>query len=600
MHNFNDVPEKNKVEVRTYAEPCSDEYNIAGNDSFVHSQNSTEVPQLTNVVPSGSNCSYTNDKDPNGLLYEDADSILPSDKFTDGRYFKDNPKLEYVFIISVLLGQVFTQASSNVCLPLLQILSSHFDSDESQKTWYMSSFSLAQGTLILMSGRIGDIYGLKNAVMGGYLWTTIWSILAGVAGYVKTPTFFIVCRAMQGAGLAFVLPNVMGAAGRVYKPGSRRKHMVFSLIGLSAPLGGALGPIVAGWIATETTQWEWVFYHYAIGLAITMGISWWSIPYIKPHGALTGTKVSVDWIGCTIGVCSLVLFNFVWNQAPAAGWNSAYIIVLLIVSLVMMGFFFFYEGRYPSNPLVPKIVTTETKLILTPLVLFFSWGSFGILFFRFFIFVQELRNYNPIQSAACLTPVLVSGTSAAMVCGLLISRIKAQFLLVFSMVIFMCSDVMLLEMPIHQSYFQISMGIWILGVWGMDWSFPAGSIILSDGLPAQFQGMAGSLLTTMIMYGMSLFLGIAGTIESQILKRHPGDILAAHKACMYFAIGLSSTAIVLSIILALLTINKKDDASTSSISEGSERKEDLEWSPDSNAITTISSPQQHMSSMEHT
>ena len=476
-----------------------------------------------------------------------------SEKFTDPRFFADNPKLEYVFIVSILLGQVFTQAAANAALPLLEVLTQYFHSSSVERTWFMSSFSLSQGALILISGRIGDLYGLRATVLWGYAWTMVWSVLCGVGAYLPHATMFIVCRAMSGAGLAFVLPNVMGVAGRVYRPGTRRKHMIFSLIGLCAPLGGGVGPIFNGLIATLTTHWEWCFYHYAIGVACALVLAWWSIPYLEPHRH-EDPEASVDWIGSAIGVSALVLFNFVWNQAPAVGWDCPYIIALLIVSVLLIIGFFYYEKRFAKNPLVPHQVMNDITLSLTLLTLFLSWGSFGILLFRFFVFVEELRSYNPLQAGATLTPLVISGMCAALACGLLIARIRIQYILIFAMATFVCGDIMLLTMPVHQTYFRQSMGMWILGVWGMDMSFPAGSIILSDNLPAELQGMAGSLLNTMIMYGMSLALGIAGTVEGEVAKRT--DKLGVHKACMEFALGLSSSSVVVAIIVAAITLHK--------------------------------------------
>jgi len=501
--------------------------------------------------------------------YELKPPMEASKKFTDPRYFADNPKREYAYILSTLLSQVFTQAAANCTLPMLDILADYFNSTDAERTWFMSSFSLAQGTLILMSGRIGDIYGLRITVLCGYVWSLIWSILAGISSYAETATFFIVCRAMIGAGLAFVLPNAMGAAGRVYRPGTRRKHMIFSLIGLSAPVGGSSAPIISGLIAEESTQWEWEFYHYGIALAVAFVLGWYSIPYITPH-RVEDPEVDVDWIGCAMGVSGMVLLNFVWNQAPNVGWNSPYIIALLVVSIVDLAIFFWYEANIPRNPLLPKQITKDLIMMLTLLILMLSWGSFGILFYRFFIFVLDLRHYNPLEAGACLWPTIPSGMTAAMVCGWLISRIRAQFLLVFSMAVFFCSDVMLLRMPVDQIYWQISFGLWTLGVWGMDWSFPAGSIILSDELPPHLQGMAGSLLTTMVMYGQSLFVGISATIESQIAKQNPGNTLAVHHACSYFAMGLSGSAFIISIVVAYLTLRKAGKRDSRSVSTDEE------------------------------
>lgn len=79
---------------------------------------------------------------------------------------------------------------------------------------------------------------------------------------------------------------------------------------------------------------------------------------------------------------------------------------------------------------------------------------------------------------------------------------------------------MLSIMPVDQSYFQISMGQMFLLAWGMDLSYPAAALILSDFLPLHHQGMAGSLVSTVVNYSVSLFLGIASTVEIQTMQHH--------------------------------------------------------------------------------
>ncbi|KAH3899800.1 uncharacterized protein SCDLUD_004093 [Saccharomycodes ludwigii] len=63
-----------------------------------------------------------------------------------------------------------------------------------------------------------------------------------------TPSFFIVCRAFQGFGIKFILPNVMGIVGNIYLPGTQKKNMVISLIGACAHIGATYGMFWLGLI----------------------------------------------------------------------------------------------------------------------------------------------------------------------------------------------------------------------------------------------------------------------------------------------------------------------------------------------------------------
>lgn len=461
----------------------------------------------------------------------------------DRHLFAGHPSREYVFIFSCVMSQLFTQFGGTYTMPLLNILSEHYDSTAAQRTWYMSSFSLTSGTMILMSGRIGDIFGLRRTVMCGFGWTTLWALLSGAAFYVKNPSFFIVSRAMQGVGLAFVLPNVLGAAGRVYEAGSRKKFMIFGIIGLAAPVGGCSGPIVAGIIGNFTKNWNWICWIYAIATALSAALTWYSMPSFEQQ------PDAVDWIGCGLAMIGLILLCFVFNQAPLVGWGNPYIITLLIISVIVLAMFVWYELKYPSNPLLPKEIVGNARVLLAVLATFLGWGSFGIAYYRFFIFALQLRHYNPLQTGATTVPGIVSGCLAALTCGYVLRYVEVHVLLTTSMVMFFLGDILLLTMRVHETYFRQSLGFWIEIVWGCDLNWTAAAVLLSDLLPPNLQGVAGSLISALVNYSQAIIVGLAGTIEERTLAKHPGDVLKAHEACLWFSVGLSAAAIFISLIL---------------------------------------------------
>lgn len=471
-------------------------------------------------------------------------------RFTEPHYFAERPWVEYVFIFCATLSQLFNLSITNTPLVQLNIVTEHYGASEAQKTWYQAAFSMSLGALILVSGRIGDVYGLKRMVMGGYAWATLWTVLLGASYWVPNINFYIICRAMQGAGLAFVVPNLMGIVGRVYPAGSRRKNIVMSLVGACAPIGGGFGVLFSGLISLETKYFNVAYFATVIALIIGMVLSWFSVPHVELPA---NHAKEVDWIGCSLGVSALVLFNFVWNQAPFVEWSNGYIIALLIVSVACFVVFFWYEAHIPERPLIPRSLFKSAKLSMVLLATLLGWGSFGILIFHYFQFVLNFRHYNPLEAGAAHSIVIFFGAVAAISCGMVIHFVPIYVILAVSMACFCAADILLAVMPVDQSYFQISMGVWIIGVFGMDWSFPAGSIVMSDGLPPEAQGIAGSLLNTVVNYGNSLFLGISGTIEKEI----QGSELDKLRATMYFAIGLSATAFLITTTYTLVSMLRK-------------------------------------------
>ncbi|CCK72109.1 Atr2p KNAG_0J00260 [Huiozyma naganishii CBS 8797] len=483
-------------------------------------------------------------------------------EFTDNDTPWQNPTYfanrwqEYAFISTCMLAQLLNQAGQAQATAPMNILADAFNSSAKKQTWLMASFPLVSGSFILVSGRIGDIYGLKKTLIGGYLVVLIWSLICGFANYTHNDAFFILCRAFQGLGIAFILPNVMGLIGNIYKANTLRKNFVISFVGMCAPIGAALGGVWSGLIAHENPkQWPWIFYAYAIVVAINMVMAIYSIPSTVPtniHG------FGMDWTGSAIGVVGMILFNFVWNQGPIDGWNKGYIIALLIVSVFLLIAFFIYEIKFAKSPLLPPEVIKNRHIGMILLAVFMGWGSFGIWTFYYYAFQLNLRHYSAVWAGGTFFMFVIWGTIAAFLVALTIKRVGPSVLLCFSMTGFTVGCIMLSVTPVHQSYWKMNLGMQIILSFGMDLSFPASSIILSDFLPSQYQGMAGSLVNTMVNYSTSLCLGVGSTAEAQVNKNGT-DKLKGYRAALYVGIGLGACGMLVAFcyLFEVLWIGRK-------------------------------------------
>lgn len=491
--------------------------------------------------------------------------------FMDDAFFGKHKSLEYVFIFSACCGQLAMQSATTDALTHMYQLKSDFNDPESMSPWYIASFGLAVGTIILISGRVGDAYGIRNALMGGYFWTIIWSILCGIAYYDRKDgaALYICCRAFQGVGVAFILPNVLGAVGRVYRQGTLRKKLVFGLIGFCAPLGGLFGFIMSGVIAVRTKYWYWNYYAYAIFCSVAAILTFVSVPKLPPRLLENGERQDLDLIGGFFGISGLTLFNFAWNQAPVVGWSSAYIITILAVSVPLLAAFVVWEYKFAKNPLVPAEVLGNSRLTSTLLVFTLGWGAFGVNIYHYATLMQEFRHESPFVTGAGVAPAPVMGFIAAISCALLISPKTDTLILFGSMLMFTTSSIVLATAGKHESYFRHALGLWICAPFGMDWSFPAVTIIFSEELPPHLQGLAGSLVSVTMNYGISIFLGIAGTVEQQLLDHRPDDRWRAWRGAVYFNVGTAALAASISFFFILQRYLLKWHSKTAGDSEKS-------------------------------
>ena len=118
--------------------------------------------------------------------------------------------------------------------------------------------------------------------------------------------------------------------------------------------------------------------------------------------------------------------------------------------------------------------------------------------------------------------------------------------MLFAMVAFCTGNIILATMPVDQTYWAQSFVALIVMPWGMDMSFPSATIILSNSMPREHQGMAASLVTTVVNYSISLGLGFAGTVESRILA-DGGTTLQGYRSAWYMGIGLAGLGIVVAV-----------------------------------------------------
>ena len=445
---------------------------------------------------------------------------------------------EVAFVGIICAAQLLTQAGLGQAVFPLPIIGESFGKQSTaQLSWYVAAYALTVGTFILIAGRLGDVFGHKQMLVIGFGWFGLWSLVAGLSVYSHSAIFFNICRACQGIGPSILLPNALAVLGRTYPPG-RRKEMVFSLFGAFAASGSILGGVFSSLLA-QKAWWPWAYWCMAIVCCLTAMGAVFIIPTLPNHG-----KKSFDVLGSIAGVAGLVLLNVAWNQAPSVGWKTPYVIILLILGVLLIVSFCLIE-RKASEPLVPfRSLSAKAGFVLGCVAL--GWSSFGIWLLYLLQFIQVLRKASPLESAAQLVPSAIMGFIAAIVTGFLLSRLRMSYIMAIAMSSFCVGIILPATMPVNQSYWIQTFLSTIITVWGMDMSFPAATIILSDLVPKGQQGVAASLVNTVVNYSISIGLGIAGTVEVHVNDRGE-DLLQGFRGAWYVGIGLSGMGVFLSL-----------------------------------------------------
>ncbi|EME43602.1 hypothetical protein DOTSEDRAFT_54370 [Dothistroma septosporum NZE10] len=452
-----------------------------------------------------------------------------------------SPIHEIAFIAIICMAQFLSLAGLAQSIAPMNIIGASFNTtSEALISWYPAAFSLTLGTFILPAGRLGDMYGHKTLYIFGFGWYAVWSVVAGVAVY-SGDILFSIARGFQGIGCALLVPNALALVGRTYGA-SPKKNMVFALFGAAAPTGWVVGAVFSS-ILAQLTWWPWAFWALAITCVVVMGAAYGIIP--RDEKTQAARLMDFDFLGCATGVGGLILFNFAWNQAAVVGWQTVYTYVLLIVGILLLIAFAVVEIKVAKFPLIPlKGFKGEAALALG--VIAAGWGSFGIWVFYLWRLIENLRGYSPLAACAQNAPVAISGLTAAVATGFLLSHIKVSYVLLMATLFFLTGQILIATVPVDQTYWAQTFVSIIIMPWGMDLSFPSGTIILSNSTPKHDQGIASSLVNTVVNYSISLGLGVAGTIVSNIDKKG-GSVIDGYRGAWYLGIGLDGIAVAIAL-----------------------------------------------------
>ncbi|KAM0698340.1 hypothetical protein Q7P36_001806 [Cladosporium allicinum] len=466
---------------------------------------------------------------------------------------------EILFVGVVVVAQLMALAGLGQAIAPMKIIAAGLDVDNpGEEAWFAASFSLTVGTFILISGRMGDILGHKRMLIFGYFFLGVWSGFAGFSAYVADHVFFDVCRGFQGVGAALIVPNALALLGRAYPPGIK-KNIVFSLFGAMAPWGFVIGALFAS-IFAQLTWWPWAFWSYAFacwGLSIFAVIA---VPKSLAHDAQFAGRTDrpgMDWTGSVLGVSGLVLVNVAWNNAPLFGWDTPHVYFLLIIGLLCLIAFVWVEARAVS-PLIPVSVLTK-PVVYTMALVGIGWGSFGIWIHFCWRFLLEVRGQTPLLISAEFVPAMICGLLAAGVTGFMLTHTPVSFTIMVSMLAFFIGELVAAFQPAHQTYWaQMFVSILIMP-FGMDMSFPAATVILSNAMPKEHQGLAASLVNTMVNYSISIGLGIAGTVEANVIAHNgtEADTVYGIRCAWFVALGLSGFGVVLGAMFFLRSFAKE-------------------------------------------
>jgi EmrB/QacA subfamily drug resistance transporter len=414
-------------------------------------------------------------------------------------------RTRWLALYILCLGDLMIVLDSTIVNVALPSIREDLGFSQTSLAWVVNAYLLTFGGFLLLSGRLGDIYGHRRLFLIGIALFTVASVACGVS---TTPGLLVAARAVQGFGGAVVSAVALSLMMNLFtEQADRAKAM--GIFGFVMSGGGSLGVLLGG-VLTDTLNWHWIFLvNVPIGVAVIV-LTLKLLP--GAHGSAAGGRLDVA--GAVTVTASLMLAVYAIVNGNDTGWTSGQTLGLLGAAVVLLVAFVGIEARVRS-PLIPlalfklrNIVVANTVGILWAAAMF-AW------FFVSALYLQLVLGYSPLEVGLAFLPAnLIMGAFSIGLSARLVMRFGFRIPLSAGLLVAAVGLVLFARAPVDGSFvIDVLPSMILLGV-GAGMAFnPVLLAAMSDVDPSE-SGLASGVVNTAFMMGGALGLAVLVSLAS--------------------------------------------------------------------------------------
>jgi EmrB/QacA subfamily drug resistance transporter len=460
----------------------------------------------------------------------------------------------WLILIVVAIAQLMVVLDStivNIALPSAQRALGFPNSD---RQWVVTSYALAFGSLLLVGGRLGDMFSRKRVFITGLIGFALASAIGGAS---VSFTMLVAARALQGAFGAVLAPSALGTLVSTFRE-PRERGRAFGVFGSVAAGGGAVGLILGG-LLTQYISWRWTLYVNLVFAAIAVA---GAVAWIRP--GRPDVRPRMDWPGAVLACAGLFLIVFGFSRAETAGWTGLQTVGSLAAGIVLLAGFVVAEQR-SHHPLLPLRVILDRARGGSYAAVFIS----GVAIFATFLFLtyylQVVRRESPLATGLLFLPmvgcILISSNLSSIV-GL--ARLGPRVLIASGMLLGACGMAYLTQVTVTSSYVSAVLpALLILGL-GFGMIFAPAINTATFGVARRDSGVASALVNTMQQVGGSIGTSALSTLAlstaaSYLITHHTSPLAPAIAATHGYTVAFSVAAALLGLgcIFAIVLLPSK-------------------------------------------
>lgn len=296
-------------------------------------------------------------------------------------------------LLAAIMGSFVAGLDATAVNVALPSIASDLGGGLAGQQWTSNAYLLALGSLILVGGSLGDLFGERRVFTIGVAGFGVVSVLCALAPSIEV---LIAGRALQGVFGALLTPSALAVIVAAF-PAAERGGAIGSWTAWSG-IATVIGPLAGGWLI-DATSWRWIF---AINVPFVI-IAVALVQMAVPARDTTKARVPIDGPGailCALGLAGPVLALI---RQPSVGWSSPEVLVPGLAGIALFAAFLLWEAR-TDHPMLPLGLFRRRNFAVGNAETFAMYGGLGATFFFLVLYLQQVAGYDALQAGLATLP----------------------------------------------------------------------------------------------------------------------------------------------------------------------------------------------------
>jgi len=387
----------------------------------------------------------------------------------------------------------------NVALPSAQH-ALHFSATNRQ--WVVTAYALAFGSLLLVGGKLGDLFGRKWTLIGGLVGFSVASVIGGLA---QSFGMLVAARALQGAFGALLAPSALGLLTVTFQ-GSADRAKAFGIFSAIAGGGASLGLLLGG-VLTQAISWRWSLY---VNLVIALPTALVALRLLGNQRQ--SERPRIDFLGVAFASGGLFALVYGFSNAETSSWSDPITIVALAASVVLLGGFVLLERRV-EHPLLPLHIVWDRARGGAYATIALAGSAIFAVFLFLTYYLQQNLGFSPLKTGVAFLPMTAMIVlTATTVQTQVLHRTGAKPLVMSGMGLGVIAMILLSRLTAHGAYLTHVLPGLVLSGLAMGLIFAPAFSTATLGVRSNDAGIASAMVNTSQQVGGSVGTALLSTI----------------------------------------------------------------------------------------